>query len=160
MPNAQSKNTDVEYICRYEYDSDEEEDDEYDEDALSQSALTSDHHIQYDILAGKTYYLPQRYVGGAPLMLRTRTHEEVFGGSYALGKKAEGPAWVETVEGVRFPASFAAKKREEEGYVWRKLDLLSTREDFSREHHYGLSVWDEEEKVGHWIMDVEEEDGV
>ena len=93
-------------------------------------------------------------------MLRTRTHEEVFGESYALEQKAEGPAWVESVDGVRFPVAFAAKGPGKEGYMWRDLELQSNREEFVREHRFGLEVWSEEEKVGHWIMEVEEEDGV
>ena len=93
-------------------------------------------------------------------MLRTRTQEEVFGGNYALEQKAEGPAWMESGDGVRIPAAFAAERRGKEGDLWRKLELQSNREEFVREHGFGLEVWDEEEKVGHWIMDVEEEDGV
>ena len=144
-----------------ESDGGEGEGDEDDEDdSLDSDALRADHWNQHDILTQKTYHLPLRRVeqDRRSLMLRTRLHEEVFGDAYATEQKAEGPAWVETVDGLRFPASFAASKEAVgRGYVWGDWGLKD-REGFCRRSKFGLEIWAKEKRDGRWILTVGEVD--
>ena len=135
-----------------------DEDDE--DDSLDSDALRADHRNQHDILTQKTYHLPLRRVeqDRRSLMLRTRLHEEVFGDAYATEQKAEGPAWVETVGGLRFPASFAAfKEAVSRGYLWGDSGL-EDREGFCRRSRFGLEIWAKEKRDGRWILTVGEVD--
>ena len=144
-----------------ESDGGEDEGDVYDEvDSLASDALRANHWNQHDILTQKTYHLPVRLVAQdrRSLMLRTRLHEEVFGDEYATEQKAEGPAWVETVGGLRFQASFAASEEAvSRGYVWRDSGL-EDREKFCRRSEFGLDIWEKEERDDRWILTVEEVD--
>ena len=144
-----------------ESDSGEGEGEEDDEnDSLDSDALRADHWNQHDILSQKTYYFPLRRVARdrRSLMLRTRLHEEVFGDEYATEQKAEGPAWVEIVGGLRFPASFAASKEAvSRGYVWRDSGL-EDREAFLRRSRFGLEIWEKEKRDDRWILTVGEAD--
>ena len=137
------------------------EDDEDDEDdSIDSDALRADHWNQHDILTQKTYNLPLRRVAQdkRSLMLRTRLHEEVFGDVYTTEQKAEGPAWVGTVGGLRFPAPFAASKEAvSRGYVWGDLGL-EDREGFCRRSRFGLEIWAKEKRDNRWILTVGEVD--
>ncbi|KAL8671885.1 MAG: hypothetical protein Q9168_003622 [Polycauliona sp. 1 TL-2023] len=140
------------------YEIDEWEEDEY---GLDPGAYGAAHWNLHDVLARKTYCFPVMRVGADPrdTMLRTEGHIEEFGDHHAIEQRVEGPAWVETVGGARFPASFAATELAiSQNYVWRDLELIS-RQELQKRSKFGLEIWDaEEETNGQWLVDVEELD--
>lgn len=132
---------------------------EEDERGLDPEAYQADHWNHHEVLTRKTFRFPVKRVGGPRgSMLRSREHGEEFGDQRPIEQRVEGPAWVETVGGVRFPASFAASGTAlRQHYLWQDLELDS-RQDFERRSKYGLEIWDAEEKEGVWLVDVEEFD--
>lgn len=77
-----------------------------------------------------------------------------------LQELAEGPSWITTVTGSRFPAAFKDTP-EGQSYEWTAGDRYQTPEDFIKRHKgHRFRVWTDEDRAGRTLVRPREVEGV
>lgn len=109
-----------------------------------------DTYIVRDIIAHCTRSMPSQQISVDPwpFMIRTLDGDEFIGDRRDVQAVVEGPAWIETMGGSRFPKEYARSKvLWDMDYSFKDL-LLDDRAAFQARSTFKLGLWDREDSVG------------
>ena len=120
-----------------------------------------------DLMVRKTLSLPLLYMGleseeAAKMMLRypdkDGEEQDVVGNIGDMEQLFEGPAWVATVEGSRFPAEYKESPQGRK-HRWSEGRKYETKEEFI-ERKEMMGLWGDEQHVGMKLVHARETEGV